>query len=507
MTDNTVRQLKGTSQDMNDADRPYLLKIFSGLHAGAEVPLTDGEYRVGVGDECDFILEDGAAGNLELRIGLDNGRMTVTEAKGLCYLDGEPISAGGLDFDAYQVITIGATHFSLGPADDQWPDFHPPQIKPPEVANAAQNTLGEDETDITEPVKPELTEEPPPADGATTPDAAGALEYADLLQSKAPMAKRLVAALRQKGGIGAVASAAVIIMFTLLFLFADRSLPPEDGLAQARETAENLLETYHVISGSIEVDAESRLAISGFIELASDKKELSRQLEKIAFPKTIKLMAIDESLRIFESVLQNYRLRLKVTHEGNGVLVLSGFVRDSDLLRAILARLHQDLPMITQIKVRVHTHEDIIPAIFEELEKSGGISGRIELQAHADHIRVEGNFFPSDREIWEKVKTDIQSRFGEDMQIKDAFIVKPEVTSGASPAAPTEKENLLGGLAGLKGQIAGVILSPRRYLLTSDGKKCFEGGQLAGGYMVNRIEPDRIVLIKGGNNISIPLLP
>jgi type III secretion protein D len=502
---------------MADTNRQYLLKIFSGLHAGAEVPLADGEYRIGVSDECDFILEDGTAGNLALRIGLDNGRMTVIEPTGLCYLDGAPISAEGLDFDAYQVITLGATHFALGPADEKWPEFSPPQIKPPEAASSAQSPPGEDETNVSGQA-PAIAGATDDLDATGVSEAGGttagdkknpgldsAPDSAGFAQDKAHFGKRLVAAMGKKNGICA---AAVIIVFMLMLLFFLKSQPPpqQDPLAQARKNVDNLLEKYKVVGRSVITDADGRLAISGFVELASDKKELSRQLEKIAFPKTVKLVAIDESLKTFETVLQNYRLRLKVTHEADGEFALNGFVRDSDLLRAILARLHQDLPMIRRIKSRVHTHEDVVPAVFEELEKSGGISGRIELQAHADHIRVEGNFFPSDREIWVNARARIENRFGKDIHFKEAFIVKPEPAFAATAAA-SGKQNLLDGLVGLKKQIAGVVLLPRRYLLTSDGKKCFEGGMLAGGYLVKSIRPDRIELTKSGNSISMPLLP
>ncbi len=473
--------------------------------------MTDGEYRIGGSDDCDFILEDGSAGNLALRIGLDKGRMTVIEVMGLCYLDGEPINSGGLDLGAYQIITMGATHLAFGPADNEWPEFCPPRIKPPESAEVAQSPPDEGQADGIAAVEPEFAEEPLQADGTGAitgsrkdPDRDSNPDFADLMQAKPRKKKGRAAGIYKKIGVGV---AVVCIVLMQQFLFRAKSPSHQAELAQARKNAGHLLERYQVTCTSLSLDAEGRLAISGFLEHVSDEKELSRQLEKIAFPKTIKLVAIDESLKTFEEVMQNYRLRLKVTYQKDGIFVLSGFVRDADLLRAILARLHEDMPMISQIKTRVHTHEDVIPAVFKELEKSGGIRGRIELQAHTDHIRVEGTFFPSDREIWANVRADIQKRFGNDIRFKEAFIVKPDPAPEVLPAAPVEKQNPLDELAGLKGQITGVILSPRRYLLTRDGKKCFEGGLLAGEYIVNSIKPDRIVLAKGANNISIPLSP
>ncbi|PCE32401.1 HrpD5 family protein [Burkholderia ubonensis] len=100
-----------------------LLRILTGLHAGAEIALGAGEHRIGAGEDAEIRITDWRDGDLQLSIDAQG----VTSARRVAPVPPEtaadPFDADGsallmLDFVP---VPFGETALCVGPADGAWP--------------------------------------------------------------------------------------------------------------------------------------------------------------------------------------------------------------------------------------------------------------------------------------------------------------------------------------------------------------------------------------------------
>ena len=63
-----------------------ILRIFSGLHIGAEIELIEGIYVIGTDDSCDLILNDSTlkGRHAALRVSPEAGKLALTVAVSAC---------------------------------------------------------------------------------------------------------------------------------------------------------------------------------------------------------------------------------------------------------------------------------------------------------------------------------------------------------------------------------------------------------------------------------------
>ena len=139
------------------AGQLWTLKILAGVHAGAEVTLSDEEAVLGRDDACDFVLDDAglAARHFSLRAGPDGVRLAVLDPGSPVMVAGQPVE-GDADLEPYQVVSCGGLALAVGPADRPWPDIELP-ASPPTVPDAEPPGVP-DETETERP-----TTDPAPA--------------------------------------------------------------------------------------------------------------------------------------------------------------------------------------------------------------------------------------------------------------------------------------------------------------------------------------------------------
>ncbi|HCJ11899.1 MAG: hypothetical protein A2Y14_01880 [Verrucomicrobia bacterium GWF2_51_19] len=98
----------------------YLLKIISGPHAGAEVPF-DGTISIGSGEDCDILLVDKAIAEHHLEVMDIEGRLLLKcEDPEHTFVNGKALEADEYPLEAFDVIRIGETEVIIGPAEGRW---------------------------------------------------------------------------------------------------------------------------------------------------------------------------------------------------------------------------------------------------------------------------------------------------------------------------------------------------------------------------------------------------
>ncbi len=458
-----------------------LLKIFSGLHAGAELPLNDGEYHIGGEEECDIILNDCATEGQQVHLKIDGDQLFIRDINGTFYIDGELANGDEKQFYFFQIITLGSVHLAIGPKNEIWPKFQAPEII----------------TDI-EAENPSESGQMTSGRNAQSP---AALEENDLQDGKHSLSKIF----KRPGFL--IYTAASVTLFAFLFYFNIQSVTapqPNISLEQAQAKIKEVLEINMVSDPLVELDANRKIfTVSGYTQDKTEIKNLCETLDTIPYEIIWRITTINEILNAFNSVLDNHGVQLEATHNGEGNFAVHGFLKDKDLLRTIMHRLNQDLPAVKNIDFQVQTYEEFIPEVFNELERQGGLNGSLDLLVHRDYIRVEGEFKDGDRNIWNKVKSEISNRFGPQIRFKEFYSILPKQIELPPPSEP--KNDYLALSKMLQGKIAGITLGRQRYIITKDGKKCFEGGMLTKGHTIRTIWQDHIVLNKNGQDITIPL--
>ncbi|WP_257287316.1 FHA domain-containing protein, partial [Endozoicomonas sp. SESOKO2] len=126
----------------------FYLKILSGNHQGAEIPLEPGSHSLGKSDQSDLVLTDESLSDHELIINISpQGQINIaSQSEGsLLYCNGLP-RGSELNANHFDIITSSQLFFSLGPVDADWPDQPLPKLQRPEPEpEEDQNIVDEDE--------------------------------------------------------------------------------------------------------------------------------------------------------------------------------------------------------------------------------------------------------------------------------------------------------------------------------------------------------------------------
>ncbi len=173
-----------------------LLKLLSGLQAGAEFSLRPGSYALGSGDAADLVLADAAVRELHAVItGDDTGQWSIEPVDGAAVsVDGAGI-AGKTPLQPYKVVGLGGVHFALGP-EGSWEEL--PRIPAAKPAAAPPNSEGE--SGAAEAVSPPAAAAENAVDSASPDSAAEKVPRRRLPRSLTVPA--LVAALAAAGWFG-----------------------------------------------------------------------------------------------------------------------------------------------------------------------------------------------------------------------------------------------------------------------------------------------------------------
>ena len=281
---------------------PYLLKIFSGPHVGAEVALSAGETVIGSDDNCDVVLDDRLIGPRHVLVTIQEDRIECASLEGNAVLvEGKPVEK--VVIRPFQYFTIGTTHLAVGPANKPWPhfDFTDFQLREPDEESAeGGETDGEDaEEDAPEPPAP-------------------------------PVQKRRVST-----NLGTALAVGVICLNVLLLavFLGGYGAASTTELTRASEEAE-LARAIQAYSPHVAIEnANGQFSLTGYVNIDEELDALNRTVQQID-------PAVVVRVRSTESLLTSVRQRLETDHWspqlhaerlGPGVVRVSGTLTHDDV--------------------------------------------------------------------------------------------------------------------------------------------------------------------------------
>lgn len=275
----------------------WLIKVLNGPHAGAEMPLAPGSYRIGGDGDCDLILHD-PDGDLEpVHLVIDAGaRLVPPHEEG-----GD--DAAGQRLQTFQPFQLGKNRLVLGPAEELWPNPLP---------NPATHSL------------PETT----PA----TPSVAGVRKAAVL---------------------------GVVVLLAVLAVRLPHGVAEPAPTQSEVVTLHDLPQQLNLDHVTLAESEDGGPRLSGWVADRQQRDHLKRTLTRMQVKAELDLVVIADLLRNSQAVLDQHGLSLHVAISPDGVLRLSGNAEQQPL-DAALAALEREVPGLAAIETAVTTETDHI---------------------------------------------------------------------------------------------------------------------------------------------------
>ena len=447
------------------AEQLWTLKILAGVHAGAEVTLSNEEAVLGRDESCDFVLDDAglADRHFSLRPGPDGVRLTVLDPGSPVIVDGQPVEEG-LDLQPYQVVSCGGLALAVGPAGQAWPDIELP---------AARRTVPE-----TEPpgMPDEAATEQPATDGAPGTAPASA--------SDVPVARRPALA-------AAAAVAAVLLASAGGWLLVPREVERHhesrtDTTAQIRAIAAR----HAALIDFGDDGGDGALAVTGSVDTEETRTRLLEDLANANVRATVHITSTEQIAEFAMSVL-NQSLNLDAQNAvevlpvagSPGEVLVSGYVEDEASLDRTRAILERDVREARGFTYQVQTKDERLAVLRDRLDALGSAQP-LRIQELPDRV---GLFGPVGSEDDLSRIEALAERFN------DEFDSRPRLALSGTDSFLGESTIDL--------DVRAVVLGEDVHVVLHDGTSVGAGSEIADGYVISTVTPSYMILERPDHRI------
>lgn len=454
----------------------FILKVLSGPHVGAELLLEDGDYIIGSDEGSDFIFSDLALLPRHFQLKALQDHLLIHPLDGEVHLDGKVVGAAETPLLPGQVVTAGTLHFGVAEADKNLPLFSMPSSSAaaqvhdshPSPKNHADLPLNHDK------------------------------EQSDSLEARGQSIGR-GGTKRLKVLLGPFLFLSLLgLVFTVYHQ--GGNLGSSSSTLGRMETIQRMLSGLQMDSLKIERHENGSIKIKGHLKDEEQKRLLVEGLKKNALNAMLEIWTNEQLMSSVQEVLKTQGLKVFPEEAGLGVLRLKGYVPGKERLSALVSLLNKDIPGIIYLENEVHTIHDLESALTAWVAEAG-LSGKVHSRFSEGHFGVQGKLAGEDMEKWRKVSSLFKEKFGSYGELDDRAVV--QITPFFQDAPQTPPTPSPEGMPVLK--IRSAVIGKVKYVVTEEGKKLFEGAGIGGDYVIQSIEPDRIILRRGEQETAILL--
>lgn len=433
-----------------EAASGYQLRVLSGRHSGAIMPLPPGRHSLGQDEESDFIFLDDAF--LGGRVILDlTGAEPSVEVTGQvkATLEGRELAAGtSSPLPSFLPVEVGATRFAIGPAGSPWPGPTP----------------GADPAAAAEPDdKVEDGHAAPAPDGSPDPDA-GAPETSRKASRR--RGRRVLAAALVLAALGGLAA----------WVFPRDSRDPG-------ETLRGILAGMRLPEVRVEA-VPGGFKLKGFLRNESERDSLAARLKGFQPPVRTDLVSLEEIRAALQGVLDLYHLQCPVDVGPAGKAVVTCVMDNPGLAKEMSEALRQAAPPGTDLELRLHPASEAYAFVNARLS-ARVLDHKIHPEARQGRmacVLVRHRMDSLEMDTWNGIRDSFRERFG--MELEERWTDRlPPVLARFQNIARL-----------LDAQLVGVTVGDLSYVSLKGRRKYFEGARLAGGISLKSIQRDRIVL-------------
>ncbi len=441
------------------AARPILLRLLSGLHAGAAMELSPGEWLLGSGEACDLLVTDPGVRerHLALRVAQD-GAVRLVPLDGEVLTASGPVSADGLALEPFVVFSAGLLSACLGPADEPWPEVSP--LAPSPVGEPAETREA-----VPAPETVPATQETDNNGGTANKSGRGSIWW--LI--------RILA-------IVAVAAALCI------GIYPSKKADTDELTRMLRDAG--FPETFAASD-------EGGVRIQGLVPSNAALDSLGVYVSGVAPEAVIDVLSVEAVAQALQARVVRADAALRVSRAG-GSLRVTGYVFDMDSLKRLFAE-EEDLLRHVPAKMDVVTWKDLAPAL-TRLIQTRDLKSRLRVIPGAYRIAVQTQTLtPRQEENLNALLIEAEEFVGD----TEPFVreeweqptqVTPPVVKARNPEAPAAPDVT-------PGEVPQVLPQPEEeedpplfsLLFSSQSTGAFQCGQLG----LAGSGPDMVVLFDG----------
>ncbi len=388
------------------AERPVLLRLLSGLNAGASMELAPGEWLMGSGDACDLLVTDPGISerHLALRVAED-GAVRLVPLDGEVLAESGPVPADGMALDHFAVFSAGMLSACIGPAGEPWPE-----VRPLTSFTAAAETDGAPETADTPPSPPET--------------APAAQERGNLVG----IANRIGNWPRRRlAGVLAFLFLAVVLCIGIY----------PDGKADTEELTLMLHEAG--FPGAFAEKDGDVVRIQGLVPSNAALDSLGLYVSGVAPEAAVDVLSVEAVAQALQAKVVRADAALRVSRAGSS-LRIAGYVFDMDSLKQLFAE-EEDLLRQVPTKVDVITWKQLAPAL-TRLIQSRDLKSRLRVIPGAYRIAVQAQALtPQQQENLAALLIEAEASVGDTQPFvreewEQPTHVRPPAVKARAPEAP-----------------------------------------------------------------------
>lgn len=425
----------------------FVLKVLSGINAGATVRLRTGSLVIGRSMTSDIILHDDNIADQHIQLLITPSSITLQPLARPIFVNGMEVTAESVELAPYQAVKLGNVEFWV--ADSR---VAAPQANAKPASTSA-------------PKRPASTEVPPAASSAAS--------------NKVTAKKRRGSKTWLALGLGLLLLANVVYWAPQMnFLL--QNLGVRDS---AEQQAANLMQALGKQDFKLVNEPNGSVSLSGYTSTVAERNDLMSRIQSAGLKANLHIWSQDEMAKSAGTIARAMgqpSLRFK-SGDTHGVLVAQGFVSKTADWERVKASILNDVGGIRSIgESDFQTLDGYLAAFVQFIEKKG-LSSRINATTDGKSVIVSG----------ELTQPEIEKLKG----LRQAFID----IQGDGPAIVL---NVTDVRDRIKLAIRSVSVGKVPFLVAKDGKKYMEGSSLGEKYFVKSIKSDHVVLTNNG--IDIP---
>ncbi|WP_419834549.1 type III secretion system inner membrane ring subunit SctD [Endozoicomonas atrinae] len=462
----------------------FYLKILSGNHIGAEIPIEPGRYSLGKDDGCDLVLTDDNLNDIELIIEIFNdGQVKIqsSTADTPLYLNGEP-AGSSIQYRYFDIVTSSSLFIAIGPADAEWPSLALPNVAPPPTQEL---TVNEEQQQSPETDEPDLSASDFDQELSDEEDEDEEDDFEDT-SFIASIDKRWLAAIP-------VILVLVIASMSLIISNTDTKVQKVTRIPGVLEISAKARDQLGLKEVTFKQLPDKMLLVSGYTQTLQDKLELQKFLRKQGIPFNSQVIVMNEMRDNAELLLRDRgydKLELELDNTP-GSLVLTGYVSTSDELDNIIRMLKQEIYGLISVVDQVENQIGRVNTLKSMLREKGLIP-RIHVAVRDQTVILKGHL-QDEGQVYDlqTVVTKFQKKYANKPSIELATkYAGGMLTDSQSP---------------LSLNIRGISMGKVPYVILIDGSKYLIGAKLSNGYIIEDINLEYLLLTNGTDRIKYRL--
>ena len=518
-----------------------LFRVLSGVHEGAQIELSPGVWVVGSDESCDIILGDGLAPRHAAVTLTEDGHVRIAGLDAAVLgLHGE--ARAGEEVAAGEIVRLGDVAIAWGPGDagsSFWRDVKsawaqrgaPPQGK--DSAEAVQTpaptgTTAAEAVHEAQEEKPEARPEESVRPRASHRVAAAATGlalcglvlwgvYLTVLLTpgwRAAVEEKLAGLTPSKVALAADAFSATQAQCwerRLSTLGLDvRGRRTQEEAARTLEALQARLKARGLDDVSVRRLENGTYVFMGMVEDDAERAQLFNDARQLDAPAVLQVQVKSDRTEPVKAAFNTLDLwpgvRWERTNSGESLLV-SGYMLDSVVeekafaeVTAILTQNQAASPALV-LKRRILHRPEVSATLSQAMarEKLSGVS----VQWLDGRIRLLSVLTPETKVRLDRVMEDVRSRSGVPLAI--------EVVNQEPAAVPGARKPVVATVSAVRNpdkpafRVTSVSGGALKFVTLSDGSKIFEGGLMPGGFTLESISYNRLVLTRNKKRINYPL--